>query len=162
TKSPKKSLYELVEGPDSETETRFVDAVNANLRKGRILILVVGDGIRSETERLAELVQSHAGAHFTFGLVELALYGLPEPDDILVCPRILAKTQLVLRGIVDIHDHRTVVRPADRPKPSGSTPTGVSTITSEQFFEVMNELDPRITPALQSLIEQLGPLGVFP
>jgi hypothetical protein len=63
--SPKPTrLYDLFVGKNGLAEPAFVDAVNANLRKGRVLILVVGDGIRTEAKRLTSLLQSHAGAHF--------------------------------------------------------------------------------------------------
>ena len=62
-------LHQLFLGADAPDPTTFIDAVNTNLKAGRILILVVGDGIRTETERLSSYLQSHAGARFTFGLV---------------------------------------------------------------------------------------------
>lgn len=68
-------LYDLFQGKDGLPLPDFVDAINTNLRRGRALILVVGDGIRTEAKRLAAMLQSHAGAHFTFGLVEKADLG---------------------------------------------------------------------------------------
>src|SRR3546814_19642266 len=65
----------LVHGhPEALDEAEFIDAVSLNLRLGRMLAIVLGDGIRTETEALCDLLQSHAGAHFTFALVELATW----------------------------------------------------------------------------------------
>src|SRR3546814_21173574 len=59
---------------------------------------LVGDGIRSEVERLTESLQLHAGFHFTFALVELAVYGLPDIG-FIVHPRTLARTCMIERGV---------------------------------------------------------------
>lgn len=66
------ALYDLVrDHPDALAEAEFIDAVALNLRRGRLVAIVLGDGIRAETELLAGLLQSHAGAHFTFALVDV-------------------------------------------------------------------------------------------
>ena len=66
-------LYDLIadEG-EALDEAPFVDAVAQNLARGRMLVIALVDGIRQEAEALATLLQSHAGALFTFALVELA------------------------------------------------------------------------------------------
>jgi hypothetical protein len=74
---PQKGLYDLV-GADRELdEPELVDAVSRNLRLGRGLFFIVGDGIREETESLTAHLQAHAGIHFALALVELALFRLP-------------------------------------------------------------------------------------
>lgn len=122
----------------------------------------MGDGIRSETERLTSLVQSHAGAHFTFALVELALYALPSEDSILVCPRTLAKTEMISRAIVQIDDRRTIVSlPQATVTPPNPATRGPS-ISAEQFYEAMAALDPRLPEAIRKLVDELEALGVYP
>ena len=55
------SLFALVaETGEAPDESAFIDAVTTNLRRGRMLIVAAGDGIRTETETLAGLLQSHA------------------------------------------------------------------------------------------------------
>lgn len=99
------SLHELVRDlPDALDECRLFDAVSANLRRGRILALVVGDGVRREVETLAGILQSHAGSHFTFALVELALYRASN-QSIFVVPSVLAKTLMIERAVVRIADN---------------------------------------------------------
>ena len=46
------SLYSLVDGADSPTESVFADRVARNLREGRIVVLIVGDEIRPATDEL--------------------------------------------------------------------------------------------------------------
>jgi hypothetical protein len=71
------SLWGLFPDNDRLPESEFVDAVSRNLRSGRVVVLIVGDGIRTETERLLESLQSHAGFRFTLALVELSVFMLP-------------------------------------------------------------------------------------
>lgn len=93
-------------------EAAFADAVSLNLTRGRIVVLIVGDGIRAEAERLIDGLQSHAGFHFTLALVELALFRRTGTAEILVQPRTLARTVMIERGIVRIdHDLVTVAAP---------------------------------------------------
>lgn len=154
-----RSLYEIVsENPNTLDEPDFIDAVTSNLRKGRALILVVGDGIRQETERLAGLIESHAGAHFTFALIELELYR-SEDGNILVIPNTLAKTQMISRGIVEISDLRTKVYPM---KDSPVAPVIAKNISAEQFFESMASIRSDLPERLQSLIRDMEPLGIYP
>jgi hypothetical protein len=98
------SLLEMVREVDSEVdEIRFNDALTANLRRGRFLLLIVGDGIRENVEAIAEYLQMHAGLHFSLGLVELPVYLMPNGDR-LVAPRVLARTTIVTRNVVALPD----------------------------------------------------------
>jgi hypothetical protein len=54
-------------------EIAFHDAVSRNLKRGRVLLLIVGDGIREGLETMTEFLQQHAGLHFTLSIIELAL-----------------------------------------------------------------------------------------
>jgi hypothetical protein len=77
------------------------DALTANLRRGRFLLLIVGDGIREGVEAIAEYLQAHAGLHFSLGLVEMPIYEMPNGDR-LVAPRVLARTVLITRNVVAV------------------------------------------------------------
>jgi len=97
-------LLDLVRAADSRIdEQQFNDALTANLRRGRFLLLIVGDGIREGVEAIAEYLQLHAGLHFSLGLVELPIYAMPTGDR-LVAPRVLARTALVTRNVVAVPD----------------------------------------------------------
>lgn len=84
-------------------EAEFVDAVTRSLREGRILALVVGDGIREEVQRLTETINRSATKAFSLGIVEIALYDIAGSQQVLVQPRVLAKTELITRQIVVAH-----------------------------------------------------------
>ncbi|MGG5807784.1 hypothetical protein [Falsiroseomonas sp. CW058] len=97
-------------------EAAFVDAVSRNLARGRFLLLVAGDGIRQETEAIAEYVQDHAALRFTLGLMEVRGFALPD-GGLLVQPRLLARTREVERIVV-----RTVDAPAGSEEPVAEEP----------------------------------------
>ena len=152
-------LYDLVRHvPEALDECRFFDAVSANLRRGRVLALVVGDGVRREAETLTGILQSHAGSHFTFALVELALYRASD-DSILVVPSILAKTHMIERAVVRIIDDtgRLAVEkvPAQEtaPKPRG--------LTELKFDEEMEKRQPGLARHIRDFIVSLEPMGVY-
>lgn len=98
------TLLELVRERDASVdEVHFNDALTANLRRGRFLLLIVGDGIREGVEAISEYLQRHAGLHFSLGLVELPIFVLPNGDRI-VAPRVLAKTHVMMRNVVALPD----------------------------------------------------------
>ena len=94
-------LYDLVRAHDPAiNEAEFVDNVTRHLKRGEFLLLIVGDGIREDVEDIVGFVQRHSGLHFNLALVEAALYR-DGTSHIIVQPRVLARTEIVRRGIVD-------------------------------------------------------------
>ena len=94
-------LYELVSRRHSDVvEAEFVDDVTRHLRRGEFLLLIVGDGIRERAEKIVDFVQSHSGLRFNLALVEAALYR-DGPHRLLVQPRVLARTEIVQRFVVE-------------------------------------------------------------
>ncbi len=89
-------------------EVAFNDALTGNLRRGRFLLLIVGDGIREGVEAIAEYLQVHAGLHFSLGLVELPIF-LGNDGMRLVVPRIVARTQLLTRTVITVPDGQAVI-----------------------------------------------------
>jgi len=97
-------LLDLVRAVDPQVdEIRFNDTLTANLRRGRFLLLIVGDGIREGVEAIAEYLQAHAGLHFSLGLVELPVFIMPDGKR-LVAPRVLARTAVLTRTVVALPD----------------------------------------------------------
>lgn len=100
-------------------EIEFNDSLTINLRRGRFLLLIVGDGIREGVEAIAEYLQTHAQLHFTLGLVELPIFETPAGDRIVV-PRILARTHVIRREVVGIPEGFRLDDPesgSDAPEP---------------------------------------------
>jgi hypothetical protein len=102
-------LLERVRAAGHEVdEAEFNDSLTANLRRGRFLLLIVGDGIREGVEAITEYLQIHAGLHFTLGLVELPIFSMPGGARVVV-PRVLARTQTILRTVVAAPEGMRVV-----------------------------------------------------
>ena len=96
--------YELVKTrhPDL-VEHEFVDAAAAALRSGRFLLLIAGDGIREDVGALSELINNNAAMGFSFGLVEVALYGFDD-GSLAIQPRAIAKTRIIEKTVVVLRD----------------------------------------------------------
>ena len=108
--------FDLVEhvrsnGHPELDEAAFVDNVGRNLRQGRMLLLILGDGIREGVEAIAEYLQDTT-MQFTLGLVEAQIYDLGEGRRI-VQPRVLAKTMIVNRMVVESRPLHDVISTGD-------------------------------------------------
>ena len=93
-------------------ETAFHDALTFNLRRGRFLLLILGDGIREDVETIVAYLQAHAGLHFTFGLVEFPIYALAN-DELIVVPRVVARTTSIVRTVVEAPERHMVLEPSE-------------------------------------------------
>lgn len=87
-------------GHEDLDELAFVDNVTRHLAKGRILLLVLGDGIREGVESIGAYLQEASGLHFSFGLVEAKVYK-PDEGRTLLQSRVLARTINIVRKLVD-------------------------------------------------------------
>ena len=91
-KSSQDPLVELMkekEGEDFE-EQRFIDQVSKNLRLGRLLLLIVGDGIQEGIEHMASFLQQTPQLGYTLGLLEIGIFREQpgENDPLFVQPRL--------------------------------------------------------------------------
>lgn len=144
------SLYEIAH--TSLDEPEFVDAVSRNLRLGRVLLLIAGDGITESVESITHYLQQHAGIHFTLALVQLAVYDAGG-GDLVVVPSVPLRSVNVVRGIVDVRDDRAVVSaPPIAPR--------AGTLTEEQFLEELDRLRPGTRDRLFELLELGQDLGL--
>ena len=93
--------YDLVRERYPEvTEAEFVDNVTRHLRRGEFLLLIIGDGIQEGAANIVEFVQRYSGLHFNLAMVEAALYR-DAANHLIVQPRVLARTEIVQRFVVD-------------------------------------------------------------
>ena len=152
------ALFDLVrEQNDTIDEQTFVDDVTRNLKSGRFLLLVVGDGIREGVERIADYLKQSAGIRFTFGLVELAIFDMPDgsASGIIVEPRVLARTFEIERAVVRLADAGVVVE--DPPSTGTPTPDGGgrrTPITEREFYEEIERIDAALPTRLRGFFER--------
>lgn len=106
-------------------EQVFVDGINHSLRTGDLVLLIVGDGIRSGTESLVGFLERYGSLRFSFGLIEVAAFEVC--DGMLLLPRVLAKTEILRRTVVVATD----VAGAELPAPSAPGPGGETEVEWE-------------------------------
>lgn len=98
-------IIELLEAEDQvRDESQVIDTVTRNLRRGRLLLLTVGDGIGEGAEAISSYLQDTPRLQFSLAPLELALYQMEPRDEwpLLVQPRLVARTVEVLRAVVHI------------------------------------------------------------
>jgi hypothetical protein len=153
-----KSFYGLVAAHhDALDEAAFFDAVSHNLKRGRMLVIALGDGIRQETEALAGLLQQHMMAQFTFALVELRLYRNPVTGEITTIPSTLTQTVMIERGIIVTRDGMPTVEPM--PLSADAKPKSIS---EDMFYEDIGKKKPGSSLAIRTFLKAVEPLGVYP
>jgi hypothetical protein len=126
-KETNRSLFEIVHEyyPDIE-EQRFIDNVQNNLQRGRFLLAVIGDGIRENMEEMAEYIQRNGNLNFTLALIELPVYQKPDKSELVITPRILART---------VEIERTVFRTGEEVVGESDKPSEPKTISEKSFYE---------------------------
>jgi len=144
---------------DQQEEIAFADAVSRNLRLGRMLLMIVGDGIREGVEELTGFLQRHLGLQVSLSLVQVALWRDEADGQIFVQPSVLMRTVQIERAVVRIEQGVSLVPTVvEASKPSSSRP---STISSATFNEQLEALAPGLPGRIAAFLDAAAPLGVF-
>ena len=159
-------LIDLVDDDDEEVNEReLVDRINRNLRLGRFVLLIVGDGIHEDVEQMADFLNQTPQLQFTLGLVEMGLYAVDpkaEPPEFYVQPRIVARTREVTRAVVEI---KTTVQPDEVlvsvPPAATDTQSGRAKITKSDFIEQLSRSSsPKVVKFAEWVIEHAQAHGL--
>lgn len=97
-----KGIIELINEKypiDELDKPNLIDQITKNLKRGRFLLLIVGDGIRESVEDLVNYLNSVTQLDFTISLIELKIYK-SEKNETLIIPNTLLKTVEIGRTIV--------------------------------------------------------------
>ena len=78
-------------------EARLNDCINTNLSKASFLLMIVGDGIRTGVQQLADFLNDNASMSFNLALAEMEVYQYG--SDIIVIPNLVTKTTIVERYV---------------------------------------------------------------
>jgi len=125
-----KKLFEIFQEYPDIDEAEFVDNIQKNLKKGRFLLLIIGDGIRENMEELVKYIHRSGNLHFTLGLIELPVFKNPEEEsEFIITPRILVQTKMIERVISIISD-----KPIEEDKLEQGKERS-QTISEEVYFE---------------------------
>ena len=65
---------------------------------------IIGDGIRENMEELASYIHQYGNMNFTLSLIELPVYVNPLENEIIISPRILARTKEIERIVFRVSD----------------------------------------------------------
>ena len=110
-----KTLHAAV-APDID-EAEWIDRVSDQMSAGEIVLLIVGDGIDSRAENLAETVAGRPDMMFRLALVELRVYSFDD-QRYLIMPSTMAKTTEIQRATV-----RLIYDPKHKPDVRIEAPT---------------------------------------
>lgn len=151
-------LHEIVSAyvANPPAEQNFVDRVSRNLREGRFLLLILGDGIREEMAALADYLMHHS-LRYAFGMVEIRLYKLPD-GSVLALPQVLAKTQTIERHVTVVTTRVGEVSVTEAPVISEKVER--TSLSTDQFYDLMAEKDPRSVAWLKDLVNKLSDLPI--
>jgi hypothetical protein len=141
-------------------EMAFTDAVNRNLRLGRLLLLIVGDGIREGVEEMTAYLQEVPNLQFRLGLVEIGCYsvttGANAPSTLLV-PRVVMRTAEVPRAIVQIELSEEAARRIQvttMTPPTGGKAT--TTLSKTEFYELLaRSVGPDVANETRNAVDRL-------
>ena len=110
-------------------EASLTDAINHNLETATFLLLIVGDGIRSNVVQLAEFLNDNTSMSFNLSLVELEIYN--HTDGIIVLPNIVTKTTIIERRL-PFQGRAVLLRDQNTSQPYESKPL----LSRREFVEV--------------------------
>ena len=155
---------------DEADEQFFIDNISKNLKRGRFLLLIVGDGIRESVEDMVEYLTQSPQLYFTLALIELQVYKLNEADNsLIVIPQLVTRTREITRAIVRIEGNT----PADF-KVNIETDLGTETtkqqtqglkrltITAQDYFDTLEQnTNKDIVDFAKQIIKDSEELGLF-
>lgn len=78
-------------------EAALVDSINNSLSKAAFLLMIVGDGIRSGVQQLAEFLNDNISMSFNLALAEMEVY--QANDNVIIIPNLITKTTVIERRI---------------------------------------------------------------
>ena len=82
-------------------EMDFVDSVSRNLRLGKFLLIIAGDGIREGAKEISEFLNKSASLNFTMAIVEMPIYQ-SDDNEIVLFPRTTVKTTEIQKINIEI------------------------------------------------------------
>lgn len=123
------------QGEEEIDETVIIDNIYRNLKAGRFLLLIVGDGIRESLETMVDYLQTTPHLQFTLALVEMQFYKFPEKESsLLMVPEVIARTSEIERALIRFDIPENVKYELVKPKEPMKTTSGKVDISLEGFY----------------------------
>jgi len=151
-------LYEQI---DDQDEPELIDSVSKNIKNGRFLLLIVGDGIRESVEEMAQYLQRTPQLFFTLALVELQVYEVEDDDSLLVIPQVVTRTTEVVRAVVRVETHELGKFEVSVPDEKvGKEKPKRFTLTEDEFFKHLEgEVGPAEVKIAHQIINDMEKIG---
>ena len=110
------TLHRIANKNNSEyslSEIDFVDAVSRNLRIGKFMLIIAGDGIREGAKNLAEFINKSGNLNFSLALIELPIFKTPT-DELILFPRTVVKTVEIQKINIEVSEGISIVSSAQQ------------------------------------------------
>ena len=104
-------LYEIVRNnyhDSTLSEIDFVDAVSRNLRNGKFMLIIAGDGIREGAKNLTEFINQAGTLNFSLAMIELSIFVTPS-NETLIIPRVAVRTIEIQKINIEIPEGFSIV-----------------------------------------------------
>jgi len=134
-----KGLVELARQDEAEElfdEASFIDNLVENLRKGRFLLLAVGDGIHSGLEQMVDYLNRAQNLHFHLALVEIGVH--QTSAGFVLVPNVLMKTIEVEREFVRLKTDNGIELISETTQSSSDRKSGRTTLKDfNEFYDLL-------------------------
>ena len=162
-----KGLLETMYFDESELEeATIIDNISKNLKRGRFLLLIVGDGIRESVEEMVYYLSQTPQLHFTMALVELQVYQNQGAlkDSFLVIPQIITRTKEITRAVVRVEgllsDQVKVEMPTEAEQNIKRRTSTKGSLSEQDFLDAITEnVSESVIPFLKTLMEDVESRG---
>lgn len=142
-----KGIIELIkdfENLEEIEEYKIIDNIERNLKRGRFLLLIVGDGIRESVEDMVDFLSNSPQIQFTLGLVELQVYKNPKNEnDWIVIPNLITRTREITRAVIKIENNNSnssiTVETNFKEDENNIFQLSRTTISEDDFFEQLSQ-----------------------
>lgn len=130
-------LFDIVTKENSEfslSEIDFVDAVSRNLRIGKFMLIIAGDGIREGAKNLTEFINKAGNLNFSLAMVELPIFKTPN-DELLLFPRTVVKTVEIQKINIEVSEGISITSNIQQAQEqSENTEVSKEVIQRREFF----------------------------
>lgn len=104
-------LYEIASKHYPEyalNEIDFVDAVSRNLRIGKFMLIIAGDGIREGAKNLTEFINKAGNLNFSLALIELPIFKTSQ-NELIIFPRTVVKTVEIQKINIEVAEGISII-----------------------------------------------------
>ena len=163
----KGSLFDAIVAAGYKTagdQADFIDNVNNNIRTAQFLLMIVGDGIRSGVEKIAEYMNaSSPDMMHRLALCELGVYDMGNGRR-LVVPQLTTKTKIIERGTIRVDNGNiklSLAEPTDCKSGTEPSPDKDNIITPDELVSAFTARNKDVSAEqITSFIEDLSDLGL--